>query len=134
MLLSFDCFQSEPLSCLPTSLCGCGPLVDSGVTHCSVDSSAPSSSSDGRAEHRDGRIPMVTSALFVCFLSQGSVWQPSIEASSSEEFIASMEAGIGPEPESRQNETSESVVPSSSCLSEEGEIERDDKEFAMRMQ
>jgi hypothetical protein len=99
-----DCFQPEPLSCLPTGLCVSSPHVDSDAMHSIADSSDSSTCLDGRAEHRDGELPMVTSALFMSFLSQGSVWQSLDDVSFLEGTAVSSEAGNVTEPESRQNE------------------------------
>jgi hypothetical protein len=70
--LSSDCSQSGPLSCLPNGFDPCGQSSDSESTH---ETTAPSSQAclEGQTEHRDGKLRMVTSALFMKLLAQGSV-------------------------------------------------------------
>jgi hypothetical protein len=58
-----DCSQSEPLYCLPTGLNARGPSDCSNLISGSDDSSDSSDHSEGRTEHRDGILLMVTSAL-----------------------------------------------------------------------
>jgi hypothetical protein len=72
-----DCSQSEPQSHLPTGLHVRGPSSDSDLTRSPVDSvdlSVSSAHQEGRTEHREGILPMVTSALEQnsSFPSQGS--------------------------------------------------------------
>jgi hypothetical protein len=72
--LPSDCLQSEPLSCLPTRLLerGLHDVSDSERTF--ADHPDTSAHSEGRTEHRDGKLPMVTSELsnHLGFPSQGS--------------------------------------------------------------
>jgi hypothetical protein len=61
--LPSDCSQTETLSCLPTSLDLRGPSAVSEMTLVSADLSDSSTCLEARTEHRDGKSPMVTSAL-----------------------------------------------------------------------
>jgi hypothetical protein len=83
-----DCLQSEPLSCLPTSLEVRYPvrleLAPTCVAHCEISSA---SQTEGRTEHRDGKMHVVTSELNFSFPSQGSDRQLTGEWRSWEELF-----------------------------------------------
>jgi hypothetical protein len=96
--LPSDCSQSEPQSHLPTGLHARGPSADFNcdLTRAladSVDLPVPSVHPEGRTEHRDGILPMVTSALEQnsSIPSQGSDRQPSGETLSTEDHVVVQE-------------------------------------------
>jgi hypothetical protein len=61
----FDCSQSDPLSFLSTGLCVCDPLVDSELTHGSVDSSDYSTNLEGNfSAHYELSIARLSLATF----------------------------------------------------------------------
>jgi hypothetical protein len=97
------CVDREHLSSLPNGFKPCGQSADLESTH---ETAAPSSQAclEGQTEHRDTKMPMATSALFVRFLAQGSVWQLPSEypVQENEEAAVSVEFGLSAEPEDRR--------------------------------